>query len=295
MVHVLRLRVKLLVISALTVTNMILLAIVKPKQDPYDLVSFIKASVGWSARYPPEEDTHTPAWDKIVVTPARDVDDISWLAEDLPGWQHAVYYVDRSSAVARNDSLRTPINKGNEAMAYLTYIIDHYHRHIPSIVVFLHSHRNGFWKAWHVDDPLHNNANTLRHLQLDHVRRQGYVNLRCNWNPGCTEVWEPNPHLTNRTWDEIFANTTTPFFESSPGKPAASSQMTADHGDVFSRRVWTSCCAQFAVSREQIYLRPLQDYVNIRQWLLETDLEDFLSGRIMEYLWHVIFGQEAIQ
>lgn len=85
MVHVLRLRVKLLVILALTVTNMILLAIVKPKQDPYDLVSFIKASVGWSARYPPDEDTHTPAWDKIVVTPARDVDDISWLAEDLPG------------------------------------------------------------------------------------------------------------------------------------------------------------------------------------------------------------------
>lgn len=213
----------------------------------------------------------------------------------ITSWRHAVYYVDRSSAVARNGSLRTPINKGNEAMAYLTYIIDHYHHQVPSIVVFLHSHRNGFWKAWHVDDPLHNNANTLRHLQLDHVKRQGYVNLRCNWSPGCTDVQGPNSHLTNRTWDEIFANTSTPFFESSPDKPAASSQLPVNHDDMSSRRIWTSCCAQFAVSREQIHRRPLQDYVSIRQWLLETELDDSLSGRVLEYLWHVIFGKEAVQ
>lgn len=54
------------------------------------------------------------------------------------------------------------------------------------------------------------------------------------------------------------------------------------------------CCAQFAVSREQVLRRPRSDYERIRSWLLETPLEDGASGRIMEYLWHIIFGKEAI-
>ncbi|KAK5195328.1 hypothetical protein LTR47_010899 [Exophiala xenobiotica] len=295
MAHVLRLKVKLLIIMVLVVVNTILLAIVKPKQAPYDLTSFIKASIFWPSSYSTE--AHDEDWDKVIVTPARDVDDISWIAQDLPGWQHAIYYVDHPSSVARKGHLRTPINKGNEAMAYLTYIVDHYHKQIPSIVAFLHSHHDGFWKAWHVDDPLHDNANALQHLQLDYVKQQGYVNLRCNWAPGCTKLSIPNPHISNETWHEIFANTSTPYFDSDPFGPAASSKIPGEqhHDEVSSSRIWTSCCAQFAVSREQIHRRPVQDYVNIRQWLLNTELDDASSGRTLEYLWHVIFGKEAIQ
>jgi hypothetical protein len=51
-------------------------------------------------------------------------------------------------------------------------------------------------------------------------------------------------------------------------------------------KVGVPCCSQFAVSREKILERPIEDYVRYRQWLLETTLPDDTSGRIMEYSWH---------
>lgn len=59
-------------------------------------------------------------------------------------------------------------------------------------------------------------------------------------------------------------------------------------------RISVACCAQFAVSREQIYKRPLNDYIKIRQWVMDTEKDDAKSGRVMEYLWHIIFGKEAV-
>jgi hypothetical protein len=56
----------------------------------------------------------------------------------------------------------------------------------------------------------------------------------------------------------------------------------------------SACCAQFAVSRDQVLKRPLEDYVKIRQWVMDTDRDDASSGRVMEYLWHVIFGKDLV-
>lgn len=183
-------------------------------------------------------------------------------------------------------------------MAYLTYIIDNYNRTIPSVVAFLHSHRSGFFRAWHVDTPLHDNVFAMRHLRLDHVKEQGYVNLRCNLNPGCKKLTKANTHINPETWDQVFGNTSTPVFSQNSSQPAAQESFpTAQEGERFHSdqlRVWTPCCAQFAVSRERIYKRPLDDYVQIRQWIIDTDKDDAKSGRVMEYLWHIIFGKEAV-
>ena len=54
------------------------------------------------------------------------------------------------------------------------------------------------------------------------------------------------------------------------------------------------CCAQFAVSRTQVLQRPLSDYQRIRQWVLDTPLSDRVSGRVMEYSWHMIFQKESV-
>lgn len=183
-------------------------------------------------------------------------------------------------------------------MAYLTYIIDHYNTSIPSVVAFLHAHRSGFFQAWHVDTPLHDNVYAMRHLQVDYVKEKGYVNLRCNLNPGCKNTRRPNPHTSSEVWLEVMGNTSTPAFSSEKSHPAAVESISrAEDREklaVMQPAIWTPCCAQFAVSREQIYNRPLEDYVQIRQWVIDTDKDDAKSGRVMEYLWHVIFGQEAI-
>ena len=52
------------------------------------------------------------------------------------------------------------------------------------------------------------------------------------------------------------------------------------------RAVGVSCCAQFAVTKDIIHRRPREDYVHFREWLLQTPLQDALSGRVFEYSWH---------
>jgi hypothetical protein len=59
------------------------------------------------------------------------------------------------------------------------------------------------------------------------------------------------------------------------------------------KEVGAACCAQFAVSREQVLQRPRDDYIKFRQWVIDTEKDDASSGRVMEFLWHVIFGQEV--
>ena len=55
------------------------------------------------------------------------------------------------------------------------------------------------------------------------------------------------------------------------------------------------CCAQFGVSRSAVLQRSREDYIAFRQWLLNTELSDVVSGTAFEYLWHIIFGQPAIR
>ena len=154
-------------------------------------------------------------------------------------------------------------------MAYLTYVIDNYDN-LPAVMAFIHPHRNGFWAAWHTDTPLHDNVDSLRRLRTGFVRRNGYVNLRCNWNPGCEVEHRENAHVTVEIWQELFDETEKP------------------------EKIGAACCAQFAVSREQVLKRPKEDYLKYRQWVLDTELKDRSSGRVMEYLWHVIFGKDAV-
>lgn len=174
-------------------------------------------------------------------------------------------------------------------MAYLTYVIDHYDT-LPSTIAFLHAHRAGFFMAWHVDAPLHDNVLSMRNLQTPFVQQNGYVNLRCNWNPGCKANHRWNKHVTEDIWWEIFEETSTPPLNMS------SSHEVSEIGKRYVKptQVAAACCAQFAVSAEQVRTRPKEDYVKIRKWLIETELNDASSGRVMEFLWHVIFGMESI-
>jgi hypothetical protein len=54
--------------------------------------------------------------------------------------------------------------------------------------------------------------------------------------------------------------------------------------------VETPCCASFIVTRRRIIKRPKQVYENLRQWLIDTDMDNYYSSRVMEYTWHILFG-----
>ncbi|KAL2686617.1 hypothetical protein IWX47DRAFT_945859 [Phyllosticta citricarpa] len=199
-------------------------------------------------------------------------DDTSWVAEELPDWQSAIYSVDDEDAV-----LKTPINKGKEAMAYLTYIIENYGK-FPSTVAFIHSHQDQFW---HSDGmPARSNMIALKALQTDFVQEAGFANLRCALAPGCPAEVQPfrentpENHMYEKNmsvvWDVFFPSTPCPGIIAAP------------------------CCAQFAVSSNQIMTRPIEDYLMYRQWLIDTEMDDENSGRVFEYLWHIIFGRDPV-
>lgn len=204
----------------------------------------------------------------VVASTAQE--DTSWLERYLPEWRAHRYVVNNASA-----PLTVPANKGREAMVYLTHIIDAYEE-LPPNLVFVHASRF----AWHNDDPDYDALPALRNLRLPHLREAGYVNLRCVWVIGCPSEIRP-------VEDEGHTN---------DGAPSAKGVYKQAWGELMPGAppvpdvVAVGCCSQFAVTRETIQSRPIEDYLRFRDWLLATPLDDSLSGRIFEFSWHSKFA-----
>ncbi|KAI4161413.1 MAG: hypothetical protein L6R39_000085 [Caloplaca ligustica] len=207
---------------------------------------------------------------RIVVIPSMQEDDIKWIKTELPSLDVSIYIANNPAAPRH-----PPKNKGHEVMIYLTYLIDHYSR-LPDIVLFMHSHR---WTH-------HNNhllgfdsSQMIRALNSAHVVREGYVNMRCHWSPGCPEWLRPTSAgdslgkqeeiVLERCWRELFPFDQLPSFLAQP------------------------CCAQFALSRARILAIPRSRYIFYRDWILRTPLSDYISGRIWEYSWQYLFTGEG--
>ncbi|KAJ6178246.1 hypothetical protein N7519_008707 [Penicillium mononematosum] len=121
-------------------------------------------------------------YSKVLVVTRTKGEDTKWIAEELPDWDHAIYVADDPTA-----PLHPPKNKGHEVMIYLTYIVDHYDQ-LPDVAVFMHSHQF----AWHNDNLFAGDAaQLLRRLNLNRVIREGYMNTRCGFGPGCPAWMHP--------------------------------------------------------------------------------------------------------
>ena len=84
----------------------------------------------------------------------------------FPSWEIIKYVADDPNA-----EFATPTNEGREAMAYLTFLYDHYDD-LPEYMVFAHGHE----RSWHQPMPF---PWLLSALNLSTVDTLGYVNLRC--------------------------------------------------------------------------------------------------------------------
>ena len=191
----------------------------------------------------------------------------------MNSWENSIYSVDDQNA-----TLHTAQNKGHEAAAYLTYIVNNYDS-LRDVTVFLHPHRVGRG-AWHNDAINHDNVISLHMLRLSHVLNNGYVNLRCRTDLGCPAEIQPfrKEQESDNEVESIMPEAWISLFGGDMPIP---------------NEIGVACCAQFAVSKEQVLTRPKEDYERYHKWLMETSLDDAVSGRIFEYLWHVIFGREA--
>ncbi|KAF8863769.1 hypothetical protein BDZ45DRAFT_644052 [Acephala macrosclerotiorum] len=212
---------------------------------------------------------------KTLVVPKTKNEDTNWIKENFGGSEtinSAIYTVDDLSS-----ELHPPKNKGHEVMVYLSYIIDHYNN-LSDVNIFMHSHRY----AWHNNVLLDLDAvQMVSRLSAERVQREGYMNMRCSWHPGCPSWIHPGTveedinkqeeTMLAKSWSELFPLDPIPYTLAQP------------------------CCAQFAISRDRIRSLPLARYVYYRDWLLRTSLSDYISGRIWEYVWQFVFtGQNIV-
>ncbi|KAJ5652694.1 hypothetical protein N7507_010120 [Penicillium longicatenatum] len=206
-------------------------------------------------------------------------DDLTWLLDYCreSGYTPFVYSTEKNP----EPGLLVPsTRRGRETAAYLSFIIDFYDR-LPDYSVFIHA----FPEQWHNDLFGPFTHNTLRNIRFESVDAYGYVNLRCQHDPGCpTAVFPRNPTQIDINNHDIRA-----YF------PDAYRQIFNVPDDEVPIEIGNVCCGQFAVSRERIRARPRKDYERMLEWAATTTLtDDFGVGWVMEKLWHIVFGMNAV-
>jgi len=210
----------------------------------------------------------------FVMAKTRE-ENVDWAHELKPDWIPYIYSTDHELGYP----LALEHNVGREAMAYLTFIIDNY-AGLPEYTAFVHA---GF-EQWHNDVGGIYTPDTLKELRIDTLKDRGYVNLRCHTNPGCPISilpWNPTKtdiknHDTRARLKQIYMD----LFGVEEAK--------------IPHEIGAACCAQFALTRDRIRQRPQSDYIRMRDWALSVDLDTFGIGWVFEMMWHIVFGQEAV-
>ena len=255
-------------------------------------------------------------------------------ADGDPGWLDALadlYHLCVYTADAPTDThstlLQVPENRGHEAMAYLTFLIDNY-ANIPSAgAVFVHGSR---W-AWHNDEINYDNAALLASLNISAaLAPSGYHNLRCDWSAStCSPSSAPpqgsletsmravlEPYNARAVSDAALPRALAALFGGDGSAVDLNSvedkyASSKDGGRLLLGRteaIRAQCCAQFVVARHRIRQHSRDEYVALRQWLLDgssdsdahghsrsgnvAPRDDRVAGRILSYLWHILFMQQ---
>ncbi|KAJ5747331.1 uncharacterized protein N7511_009027 [Penicillium nucicola] len=223
---------------------------------------------------------HQSAEDVTIVAAAAGSENTDWIQDFCDEYQ-CIPYLYSLNEVPSEDYLTPYSRRGHEASAYLTYIIDNYYRLAP-YTIFIH----GREEHWHNDIAGPRTRDVLVNLRYEPVSINGYVNLRCASRPGCpSTMFQAFPVEIDEDYQYLVDQLPQILWELLRIPP---SETPDDIGH--------QCCAQFAVSRERIQERPLEDYIRIMNWIGGTDITDnYGLGWLIEKLWHMIFGMPAVQ
>ncbi|KAL5328196.1 hypothetical protein ACEPPN_001692 [Leptodophora sp. 'Broadleaf-Isolate-01'] len=247
------------------------------------------------------ERTSKPA---LVVSRVSTDGDIKW-SDRLSDKYHRCVYTADAPLDKTSVHLQVPANRGHEAMGYLTFLIDNYD-HIPEAgVVFVHGSR---W-AWHNDAPDYDNTALLAVLNITAALAPwGYHNLRCDWSLStCPPSTAPQGSMETSSqaflapWDyRALSDAALPMALASLFGGEEFAKYRAEVYLGRSATVRSQCCAQFVVSQENIWRHSRDEYVALRQWLLDgpankdaAHLDDKVAGRILSYVWHILFMKQT--
>ena len=197
--------------------------------------------------------------DRVMVI-ARYKEDSSWVDtyfQDLP---HVVITPGLPGA-----TYTTPKNKGNEAGPFLHYIIENYDR-LPAHIAFIHGHR------------VSHHTYQLDIVPVMKAVRWGampYLPLNVHMYQR-VDSEKPEYNDMKRVWPYLFT----------------------DLAPVMPKTFLSWCCAQFVVTRAAVRARPKAFYQNIYDWITDAhpqlgNVTSYISSRVLEQTWHMIFGMPA--
>lgn len=252
----------------------------------------------------------------LVVSRVAADGDSNWL-DALANLYHLCVYTADAPVNTHSTYLQVPANRGHEAMAYLTFLIDNYAEIPAAGAVFVHGAR---W-AWHNDALEYDNAALLAALNMSTALvPSGYHNLRCDWSASmCSPSLAPPQHSLETTLSAVLEPWNARAV-SDAALPHALAALFGGEKYALSKGVGrlllgrtdavrSQCCAQFVVARDRVWQHSRDEYVALRQWLLDgssdSDInghsrsrnvaprDDRVAGRIVSYLWHILFIQQG--
>ncbi len=192
--------------------------------------------------------------DNTVMVVAHHKEDLSWL-RSIP-----IRYVVMSKTLGEFGTApfaprELPhVNKGNEASAYLCFIIENYDV-LPEHTIFVHAHET----SWHEDVP---KSEMVKSVPLVDYRN---LNARHRMYQTISPKINSIPYgYLQKAWPRLF------------DVPIPS-------------RLDFYSCAQFVVSKKAILSRSKGFYERCLKWLYETNMPVVYSSRVFEYIWHYIF------
>lgn len=154
-----------------------------------------------------------------------------------------------------------PVNKGNEASVYLKYIVDNYDK-LADFTFFIHDDEY----AWHHTGSILDKFNEAYHEAIVNKKLYYNINDRCilgsilsnkqclSWYNTYIEPYIPIDSLPHRDW-------------------------TQNHRG----------SAQFLVHKSLITKLPVKFYENLYTWIITTNLSNAISGRFLEWTWHLFW------
>ena len=164
-----------------------------------------------------------------------------------------------------NNLLNIPINKGNEASVYLKYIIDNYDK-LTDFTFFIHDEEF----SWH------HSGSIINKYKDAVMSNKKYYNINNNfWLQDSIKNYHGEEILNNyKIWYSQYIEQYIPISK-------------VPNGNDF----WYGYAgsAQFLVHKDVIKNFPKEFYEKIYEWIITTNLSTYLSGRYLEWSWHLLW------
>jgi hypothetical protein len=162
-----------------------------------------------------------------------------------------------------DNPLNIPVNKGQEASVYLKYIVDYYDE-LPEFTFFIHDDEY----TWH-----HTGSIVDKFREAVDAKQQYYnVNDKCHWEK--PNLIAPNYYNVLLQWYFEYVEEYIPF-----AKIPHNDDLIYDHRG----------SAQFLVHRDLIRGLPKRFYERLYNWIIATDLDNYVTSRLLEWTWHVFW------